>query len=75
MIKFKGNSLKLLAERLKEVNGINEEVVLCARHPMSTKLYTLRLGLPPNNAAMHIVVMKADSPCKHLHASRVELEL
>ncbi|CAM6083870.1 unnamed protein product [Calypogeia fissa] len=59
--RFKGHSLKHLQQRLQELADIDEDIVLCARHPRSTKLFTLRLGLPPNNTSMHIVVVKASS--------------
>jgi hypothetical protein len=58
---FKGHSLKHLTEQLHVETGIDDEIILCARHPLSAKLYPMRLELPPNNAPMHVVVVRAAS--------------
>lgn len=63
---FKGHSLKHLTEQLHVETGIDDEIILCARHPLSAKLYPMRLELPPNNAPMHVVVVRAASAGAYL---------
>lgn len=58
---FKGNGVEELKEMLKEEAGVNEEFCLCCRNPLNGKLYPIRLHLPPNNAAMHVVVVPLSS--------------
>ncbi|CAK9862728.1 unnamed protein product [Sphagnum jensenii] len=58
---FKGHSLKHLTEQLHVETGIDDDIILCARHPLSAMLYQMRLELPPNNAPMHVVVVRAAS--------------
>ena len=60
---FKGHSLKDLIEQVQIETGIDDDIILCMRHPMSNKLYKMRLELPPNKAPMHVVVVKVESPC------------
>ncbi|KAI4321926.1 hypothetical protein MLD38_035250 [Melastoma candidum] len=55
---FKGSQLEKLVERLEDETGL-EDLVVCSH--WKGKLYPLRLQLPPNNAAMHIVVLPSSS--------------
>ncbi|OEL33955.1 hypothetical protein BAE44_0005026 [Dichanthelium oligosanthes] len=57
---FNGTSLGELLERLKEETGL-QDVIMCSRSPINGKLLPLRLQLPPNNAAMHIVLVEESS--------------
>ncbi|CAN6203292.1 unnamed protein product [Urochloa humidicola] len=57
---FNGTGLDELLERLKEESGL-EDVVMCSRSPINGKLLPLRLQLPPNNAAVHIVLVRESS--------------
>ncbi|XVF58227.1 hypothetical protein PTKIN_Ptkin07bG0047500 [Pterospermum kingtungense] len=58
---FKGSGVEELKQVLKEEAGIDEEICICSRNPLNGKLYPLRLHLPPNNAAMHVVVVPLSS--------------
>ena len=60
---YKGHSLKDLIEQVQIETKIDEDILLCMRHPMSNKLYKMRLELPPNKAPMHVVVVRAESAC------------
>eukprot|EP01018_Ginkgo_biloba_P010578 Gb_16512 [translate_table: standard] len=64
---FKGNDLPELTKQLEEETGL-QDVVVCARHPLNGELYPLRLRLPPNNSAMHLVLVQASSKCEFLHS-------
>jgi hypothetical protein len=55
-----------LTEQLHVETGIDDDIILCARHPLSAKLYQMRLELPPNNAPMHVVVVRAASAGAYL---------
>jgi hypothetical protein len=57
---FNGTSLEELLEMLKEETGL-QDVIMCSRSPINGKLLPLRLQLPPNNAAMHIVLLRESS--------------
>ncbi|KAL6880698.1 hypothetical protein ACP4OV_012263 [Aristida adscensionis] len=57
---FNGTSLEELLEMLKEETGL-EDIIICSRSPITKKLLPLRLQLPPNNAAMHIVLVRESS--------------
>lgn len=57
---FNGTSLEELLERLKEETGL-DDVIMCSRSPINGKLLPLRLQLPPNNAAVHIVLVQESS--------------
>ncbi|CAK9275693.1 unnamed protein product [Sphagnum jensenii] len=59
---FKGHSLKHLTEQLHAETGIDDDIILCARHPLSAKLYPMQLELPPNKSLVHVVVVRASSP-------------
>ncbi|XP_039031961.1 uncharacterized protein LOC120166839 [Hibiscus syriacus] len=58
---FKGNSVEELKQALEEEAPVKEEFSLCSRNPLNGSLYPLRLQLPPNNAAMHVVVVPLSS--------------
>lgn len=62
---FDGTSLEELSHRLEEVTGLTG-IIICSRNPLNGKLYPLRLQLPPNNAAMHVVVVQESSKGEHL---------
>ncbi|XP_010272201.1 PREDICTED: uncharacterized protein LOC104608044 isoform X2 [Nelumbo nucifera] len=53
---FKGTGVHELKQKLEEETGI-EDIIVCSRNRLDGKLYPLRLQLPPNNAAMHVVVV------------------
>lgn len=57
---FNGTSLEELLERLKKETGL-DDVIMCSRSPINGKLLPLRLQLPPNNAAVHIVLVRESS--------------
>ncbi|XP_047062358.1 uncharacterized protein LOC124669865 [Lolium rigidum] len=57
---FNGTSLQELLERLQDETGLND-VIICSRSPINRKLMPLRLQLPPNNNAMHIVLVQESS--------------
>ncbi|BFI22213.1 hypothetical protein MPTK1_8g10120 [Marchantia polymorpha subsp. ruderalis] len=64
-LNFKGHTLSALKKQLKEVLELDDDIYLCARHHTNSNLYELKLPtLPPNNAAMHIVVVKLSSSVK-----------
>ncbi|KAE8701038.1 putative Tetratricopeptide repeat (TPR)-like superfamily protein [Hibiscus syriacus] len=58
---FKGSGVVGLKKMLKEETGVDEEFTICSRNPLNGKLYPLRLHLPPNNSAMHVVVAPQSS--------------
>ncbi|KAK8710185.1 hypothetical protein V6N13_145524 [Hibiscus sabdariffa] len=58
---FKGNSVVELKQALEEEAPVKEEFALCSRNPLNGNLYPLRLHLPPNNAAMHVVIVPLSS--------------
>ncbi|KAK3124674.1 hypothetical protein QOZ80_7BG0590460 [Eleusine coracana subsp. coracana] len=57
---FNGTSLEELLERLQEETGL-DDIIMCSRSPINGKLLPLRLQLPPNNAAMNIVLVRKSS--------------
>jgi len=57
---FNGSNLEELAHKLQEETGL-EDIIICTRSPINGKLTPLRLQLPPNNAAMHIVLVQESS--------------
>jgi hypothetical protein len=63
---FKGHSLAELTEALQLETGIDEDIVLCMRNPLTQKLYKMRLQLPPNKAPLSVVVVRHDSQCTPL---------
>lgn len=57
---FNGTSLEELLERLREETGLRD-VIMCSRSPINGKLLPMRLQLPPDNAAVHIVLVQESS--------------
>jgi hypothetical protein len=57
---FDGTSLDELTQKLREKTGLNN-IIVCNRNIINDKLVPLRLQLPPNNAAMHIVLVEESS--------------
>ena len=57
---FNGSNLEELAQKLQEETGL-DDIIICTRSPINGKLTPLRLQLPPNNAAMHIVLVQESS--------------
>ncbi|XP_030530789.1 uncharacterized protein LOC115741173 isoform X1 [Rhodamnia argentea] len=55
---FMGGRLEELVQKLEEETG-HEDIMVCSQ--WNKKLYPLRLQLPPNNAAMHVVVVPSSS--------------
>jgi hypothetical protein len=65
---FDGTSLDELAQKLREMTRLND-IIVCNRNILNGKLVPLRLQLPPNNAAMHIVLVKESSKGKIVNFS------
>ncbi|EFJ14669.1 hypothetical protein SELMODRAFT_234464 [Selaginella moellendorffii] len=59
-----GNTLADLTTAIKEELGLDpsEEVLVCSRHDASGKIFPLKLGLPPNNAPMSLVIVRSPPP-------------
>uniref|UniRef100_A0A0D9W093 Uncharacterized protein n=1 Tax=Leersia perrieri TaxID=77586 RepID=A0A0D9W093_9ORYZ len=57
---FNGSNLEDLTRKLKEETGL-DDIIICTRNPITSKLTPLRLQLPPNNAAMRIVLVQESS--------------
>ncbi|XP_056852498.1 uncharacterized protein LOC130504872 [Raphanus sativus] len=54
---FKGNSVAELTRTLREETCL-EDAVVCTRSPVDgSKLFPLRLQLPPNNGTLHVVLV------------------
>ncbi|KAH7425146.1 hypothetical protein KP509_11G041700 [Ceratopteris richardii] len=60
-ITFIGHNVKMLAEKLKEETGIEEDIYVCAKNHKTKRLFPLLLQLPPQNSDMYVVVVKASS--------------
>lgn len=58
---FRGHTLMELTEALQLETGIDEDVVLCMRNPITSKLYKMRLQLPPNRAPLSVVIVRHNS--------------
>ncbi|KAJ4760538.1 actin cross-linking protein (DUF569) [Rhynchospora pubera] len=57
---FNGTSLDELTEKLREEVG-RDDIIICTMNSITNKLMPLRLQLPPNNAAMNIVIVEESS--------------
>ncbi|XLR48510.1 hypothetical protein S83_033170 [Arachis hypogaea] len=53
---FYGKSVEELKEHMKQQTGL-DDILVCCRNPLNSKLYPLRLHLPPIKNAMHVVVV------------------
>ncbi|MCO5592766.1 hypothetical protein L7F22_046769 [Adiantum nelumboides] len=58
---FRGHDVKMLTYRMKEETGIEDDLYICAKNHSTKKLFPLKLQLPPQNAPMYVVVVKASS--------------
>lgn len=65
---FKGHSLEELTMKLEEETGL-ESIIVCTKNKLHGKICPMRLGLPPNNATMYVVVVPSTSKCKNLNTS------
>ncbi|XP_039016788.1 uncharacterized protein LOC120147488 [Hibiscus syriacus] len=54
---FKGNGVEELKKMLKKEAKVDEEFTICSHNTFNGKLYALRVGLLPNNSAMHVVLV------------------
>jgi hypothetical protein len=64
---FNGSNLEELTHKLQEETGLHD-IIICTRSPITGKLAPLRLQLPPNNAAMHIVLVQESSKGEFCHS-------
>ncbi|KAG2318765.1 hypothetical protein Bca4012_055048 [Brassica carinata] len=56
---FRGNSVAELTQTLREETCL-EDAVVCTRSPLDgSKLFPLRLQLPPNNGTLHVVLVSS----------------
>lgn len=62
---FDGTSLDELNQMLKEKTGLTD-IIVCTKNVINGKLVPLRLQLPPNNAAMRIVLVEESSKGNYL---------
>lgn len=60
---FKGHTLQELTEALQLETGIDEDVILCMKNPLTNKLYKMRLQLPPNKAPLSVVIVRHNTEC------------
>ncbi|GLJ31310.1 hypothetical protein SUGI_0628150 [Cryptomeria japonica] len=57
---FKGNDMYSLTVKLEEQAGL-QDIIVCAHHPFTGKLFPVALELPPNNVPMHLVLLQPSS--------------
>lgn len=57
---FEGSTIDELAHELQRMTGI-DDIILCMKNPLSTKLYKMRL--PANRAPLCVVIVRQNSRC------------
>ncbi|KAG8061386.1 hypothetical protein GUJ93_ZPchr0003g17668 [Zizania palustris] len=63
---FNGSNLEELTQKLQQETGL-DDIIICTRSPLNGKLTPLLLQLPPNNAAMRIVLVRESSKGEICH--------
>lgn len=59
-------SVKQLTQKLEEETNLSD-IIVCRRNSENGGLYPLLLTLPPSNAALHVVVVRASSRGESVH--------
>ncbi|XP_059077848.1 uncharacterized protein LOC131039431 [Cryptomeria japonica] len=57
---FEGNDMYRLTIKLEEETGL-QDIIVCAHHPFTGRLFPLALDLPPSNVPMHLVLLQPSS--------------
>ncbi|XP_038990457.1 uncharacterized protein LOC103721972 isoform X2 [Phoenix dactylifera] len=71
---FNKLGVKQLTQKLEEETNLRD-IIVCHRNSLNGRLYPLHLTLPPNNAAMHVVVVRASSRGIALHMIELTYDL